>query len=81
MGGVAIFDATQGVDLLVSFFERSLGFLLDLGAGAESGQLAVVPTPVAAGRGDWDKGVFAGPMVQVLRQRRNCFGRRCYGHG
>jgi hypothetical protein len=28
------------------------------------------------GRGDWGEGVFAGPMVQVLRQRRNCFGRR-----
>jgi hypothetical protein len=37
-----------GIISLVSFFKRGLGLKHDHGAGSDVGQLAVVPTPVAA---------------------------------
>jgi hypothetical protein len=56
VGGVMMFDAHTGRDLLVSvyillllsFFTRGLGLGQDYGAGSDAEQLAVVPAPVAA---------------------------------
>jgi hypothetical protein len=44
------FDKTSawGIISLVSFFKRGLGLKQDQGARSDVGQLAVVPTPVAA---------------------------------
>lgn len=48
MGGVTIFDAHTGRGPAGEFFCFLNEVLLDRGAGAETGQLAVVPAPAAA---------------------------------
>jgi hypothetical protein len=76
VGGVAMFDAHTGRGPVGEFFwnwvfdetmvqDRKLGNCCCLGAGGGW----------VGHRGDWAEGVFAGPMVQVLRQRRDRFGR------
>jgi hypothetical protein len=47
VGGVMMFDAHTGRRLVGEFF-RGLDLERDYGAGSDAGQLAVVPTPVAA---------------------------------
>jgi hypothetical protein len=87
VGGSRFSTPIQGGDLSMSFFTWS-GCLTRL--WCRVGGWATGCCPGAGGgwvgrrgdwvgrRDDWGKGVFVGPMVEVLRQRRDRFGRRRY---
>jgi hypothetical protein len=69
-----------GIISLVSFFKWGLGLKQDHGAGSDVGQLAVVPTPVAATSPTATvgaKGALQDPAVQLLRERRDFVDRPC----
>jgi hypothetical protein len=77
VGGVTIFDAHTRRGPVGEFFRfgcltrlwcRVGGWATSCCPGADGGWVGR--------RGDWSEGVFVGPMVQVLRQWRDHFGRR-----
>jgi hypothetical protein len=78
---VADFDTDICVrDYLVGkFFWRGLGLKQDHGAGSDAGAAGCCPDSGGgdfANGGGWSEGCFIGPVVQLLRERRDFVGRR-----
>jgi hypothetical protein len=75
VGGVPMFDAHTGQGLVGEFF------LTRLWCRIEGWAAGCCPGASGGWVGRRGEGVYTGSLGQVLRQRRDRFGRRCQGHG